>query len=296
MLTRNTQSSFSPAEAPATAWTLQLRPLAETVHYAAVTCWELFANGEYHTSTVTKELALALRSSTEGGYEVELRTSQPELRKPEDLQSLEAMALQLATLYEWLVIEVAATGQFQAIRNYDAVRQTWATLAQALQQATVAEDQITPTLLQFMEQQLQDPANFLSSLRHDYLYQTLVFDRYDQPLSSRRGYRQFASFFDKLPLWFTEEVRVEPQENSAFATLQLRGTIAPEKTDVAAIARLMAQAVGPAAPPAAVPHFHYAATYVLDRQSGLPVTVNLTVYGRLAELYNKQYTLTLNRL
>ena len=69
-----------------------------------------------------------------------------------------------------------------------------------------------------------------------------------------------------------------------------------KKTDVGAIARLMAQAVGPAAPPTAVPHFHYAATYVLDPQSGLPISVDLTVYGRLAELYNKQYTLTLNRL
>lgn len=78
--------------------------------------------------------------------------------------------------------------------------------------------------------------------------------------------------------------------------MQLQGTLAPEKTDVDAIARLMAQAVGPAAPSSEAPRFHYAATHVLDPQTGLPLTVDLTVYGRWADRYNKQYTLTITRV
>jgi hypothetical protein len=58
----------------------------------------------------------------------------------------------------------------------------------------------------------------------------------------------------------------------------------------------MAQALGPADDPAARPHFQYEATYALDPATGLPLSAELTVYARLTDLYNKQYTLTLQRL
>lgn len=288
-----------PSNGPAPKLTLRLPSAAKAVRYEATICWETFANGDYQTSTVTKQVALALQAAANGSYRLDLRTSSPTLRKSGDLQSLEAVAVRLAALYEWLVIEVAPTGHFLALSNHDAVCRTWEVLARSLQESTTADDQITPTLLRFIGQQLQDPATFLDSLRHDYLYQTLVLDRYGQLLGGPNGTdqpRQFASFFDKLPLCFTEEVDVVSPPTDEAISLRLRGTLAPEKTDVAAIARLMAQAVGPAAASAGAPHFHYTATYVLDPHDGLPLSVALTVYGRLTDLYNKQYTLTISRV
>ena len=58
----------------------------------------------------------------------------------------------------------------------------------------------------------------------------------------------------------------------------------------------MTQALGPADDPAAVPHFQYEATYALDLATGLPLNAELTVYARLTDLYNNQYTLTLQLL
>ena len=181
MLYRSAPSSVLPYTALVQASTLRLCAVPETICYEAVIGWETYVNGEYHTSTITKQVALRLQALPEGGFDLDLRTSPPVLAKPEDRQSLESVALQLAALYEWLVIQVAPSGQFLAVSNHDAVCRTWEALARTLQEAAAAGDRITPTLLQFIGQQLQDPSKFLFSLRHDYLYQTLVFDHYDQP-------------------------------------------------------------------------------------------------------------------
>ena len=299
MLHRSLPPPILSLVAPAKPLTLHLCPGIGAVSYHAAACWETYVDGDYHTSTIAKEVTLGLQAAAEGDYLLDLRTGKPALNKPEDQHSLEGIALQLAALYEWVVIRAAPTGHFRAVSNHAAVHRTWDALAQVLREATTAEDQLTPALLQFVGQQVQDPAKFLDSLRHDYLYRALVLDRYDRPLGGpgeATSYRQFASFFDKLPLWFREEAEIVPSQPGGALTLQLRGTLAPEKTDVDAIAHLMAQAVGPAAPSSEAPHFHYAATHVLDPQTGLPLTVDLTVYGRLADRYNKQYTLTITRV
>ena len=150
-------------------------------------------------------------------------------------------------------------------------------------------------------QQLRDPANVLRSLGHDYVYAALVPAWFAQPLGGAAPparTRAFSQFFDELPLYFHEQVAVLPAADGEWLTLEFWGTLDAQQTDVAAIAALMAKATGQLADadPAITPHFHYAATHVLERATGLPERVDLTVYGRLAEHYNKQYTLTLTRV
>ena len=293
-------ASFPPAPLASRPVTLRLQPPPEAVRYEAVVQWENYANGAYHTSTVAKPVTLDVRPVASGGCTLDFRTGPPVLTKAEDedLESLETLALRLAALYAWVVVDAAPTGRFEAVGNHDALCQTWEALAQALRDSTTVEDQITPTLIDFMGRQLEDPANVLRSLEHDYLYRTLVNDFYDQPLGQDRGparRRGFSQFFGALPLWFSEQVTVVPGAAGDALALELRGTLDLQQTDVAAIGRLMADA-SPAADPHEAPHFHYAASYVLDPATGLPVTVNLTVYGRLAEHYNREYTLTLQRI
>ena len=139
----------------------------------------------------------------------------------------------------------------------------------------------------------------LLSLQHDYLYAALVPAWFAQPLGGAAPparTRAFSQFFDKRPLVFAEQVDVRPAASGEPVTVVCRGTLDAARTDVAAIGALMARAVGRPADAPQTPHFHYAATHVLDAATGLPERVDLTVYGRLAEHYNKQYTLTLTRV
>ena len=282
---------------------LVLRPPLEPVHYEAVICWESYAPDNYQTSTLTKQVALSGKVLGEGRVLLDFRTSPPVLTKPKDLESLETLALRLATLYAQVVVQAAPTGAFEALGNHAGLLQTWELLAQSLRASTTAEDRITPTLLDFLDKQLQDPAKVLLSLQHDYLYAALVPAWFAQPLGGAAAparTRAFSQFFDKLPLVFAEQVAEQvagrPGEGTPHRTLVCRGTLDAAQTDVAAIGALMARAVGRPADAPQTPHFHYAATHVLDAATGLPERVDLKVYGRLAGHYNKQYTLTLTRV
>ena len=297
----------SPTHASATADRLNappaiaLRPPREPVRYQAVIWWETFANGDYQTSTISKQVALSGQLLAQGRVELHFHTSPPVIPNAHRLEFLEMMALRLAALYARVVVEAAPTGEFVALRNYADMVQTWETLAQSLRDSTTAEDRLTPTLIDFLSKQLQDPANVLHSLGHDYLYATLVPDFYAKPLggaASPARTRAFSQFFDKLPLYFTEQLEVLPAEGTETLTLVCRGTLDTQQTNVAAITALIAKAMGQAADaePAVVPYFHYEATHVLDRATGLPRQVELKVYGRLTERYNKQYSLTISRL
>ncbi|WP_046244101.1 hypothetical protein [Hymenobacter terrenus] len=250
-------------------------------------------------SDITKRVTLGGRPAGDGSYVLDFGMGPPVLTKPEDLQSMETLALRLSASYEWVSLQAAPTGRLLAVVNHEHLLHTWEILAQSLRETSSPDDQITPTLLDFIGRQLQDPHNVLRSLRHDYLYQTLLGDFYDQRLGTAADAartRGFSQFFDDLPLWFSEQVEVVPIAADEPMTLALKGTLDSQQTDVAAIRELMMQAVGAAADPALAPHFKYEATYVLDPDTGLPFRVELTVYGRLAELYNKEYTLTLQRI
>ena len=288
----------TPPTVPLLAQTLLLCPPLEPVLYQAVCCWETYAGGAYKPSTVTKQVALSGRQLAEGDVELDFRSCTPALTKPTDQESLETLALRLAVLYQQVIVRAAPTGAFLELLNHAALRQTWAQLAQELQEATTADDQLTATLIQFMSQQLQSPVRVLHSLRYDYLYAALVPNLFALPMdcaSPTARTREFAQFFDKQALFFAEQVQVLEPAAEATVTVACRGTVDAQRTDVAAIGRLMAQAVSQPADAVVVPHFHYAATHVLDVATGLPQRVDLTVYGRLAAHYNKQYTLTLTR-
>jgi hypothetical protein len=284
--------------------TLRLQPQAEMAVYDVLIRWEAYASGEYQLSDVRKVVAVQVRRSGEG-YALDFRTSPPQLTKPEDLESLEQMALRLASLYERVVVQAAPTGQFTGLLNHDELLQTWAQLSESYRAASLPDDEVTNTMLGFISRQLQSPSQFLLSLGNDYLYQALLPDLYEQPLGKPGAVRsrRFPNFFDKIPLCFAEQVVVPSQEASQLA-LEITGTLDTHQTNVAAVQAQIAQALSlvpspaePVGPVAEVPapHFGYQATYVLSPATGLPISVDLTVYARAGQLFNKQYTLTLTR-
>jgi len=284
---------------------LRLQPQAEVAVYEALIKWEAYANGDYQLSDIRKEVAVRV-SHNEAGYALDFQTSPPELTKPEDLESLEQLALRLTRLYERVVVQVAPTGRFTALLNHGELLQAWAQLSGSIRAASQPGDEVTGTLLGFMDRQVQSPTQFLRSLEHDYLYQALLPDFYEQPLGQPGAarVRRFSNFFDKLPLCFNEQATVLPGSEAGLLALELTGTLDAQQTDVVAVRAQIAQALrlvaasgepASAGPEVPAPHAGYRAVYVLNQATGLPVSVELTLYARAGQLFNKQYTLTLTR-
>ena len=298
----DTLPSAAPMLAPTWAPTLALRPPAEACAYAAALTWESYVNGAYQHATVHKQLTLRAEPNA-AGYAVEICSLPPVLATPADPEALAQLAGRLAALYARVLVQAAPTGEVVALLNHAEVLETWARLAPALRAATTEDDQVTTTLLAFVDRQLQTPAGFLRSLDHDYLYQALLPALYNQPLgrADHPGRpRRFAHFFDKVALCFSEHVRVEPGEAPEPLTLRLHGTLDAQTTDVAAIERRIAKEFQTSSPagtpvPAVIPppRFQYEATYVVARDTGLPQRVALNVSARAGLLYNKEYTLAL---
>jgi hypothetical protein len=287
--------------APTLPLILTLRPAAAS--YAATLSWESYAYGDYQLSTITKEVAVRVQPGGTG-LAVAFETSPPTLAKPADPEPLAALARRLAALYARVLVQVAPTGEVTALLNHAELLRAGNELLLKMRASIHEDDQLTPAMLSFAERQLQSPAAFLRSLRNDYLYQALVPDYYGQSLGELGGpmrARQFANFFDKTDLWFTEQVAWEPGPTPQQLTLRLTGTLDVQKTDVAGVHKLIANALSLVPPPAGAatvlpaPHFHYAATYVLEQSTGLPFEVALSVYARAGLVYNKEYTLTLTR-
>ncbi|RZK28719.1 MAG: hypothetical protein EOO63_10615 [Hymenobacter sp.] len=283
----------------------QLHLQAQAAAYEVVIEWEAYANGAYQLSTIRKEVTVQVRPS-EVGYAVDFQTSPPQLTKPEDLQSLEQLALRLAPLYKRVVVQATPTGRVVGLLNHGELLQNWSQLSESLRAASLPGDEVTSTVLDFMSRQLQSPASFLLSLGHDYLYHSLLSDFYGQPLhrlAMGRG-RRFSNFFNKLALHFTEQLTVQPGPAAGLLTLVVAGMLNEQLTDMVAVQAQIAQALhldppsaGPQGTPAEVPapHAHYQATHVLSLDTGLPVSVELVVYVRAGQLFNKQYTLTIMR-
>ena len=292
-----------PPLGSAGAATLPLRPLLAATAYEATLSWETYANGTYQLSTIRKEVALRVQSNA-AGYVLDFQiTSPPTLTRAEDLEPLEKIALHLAALYGRVVVQADATGEVTGLLNHEALLQTWDRLSQEMRAATLPDNQVLETMLGFLAQQLQSPAGFLQSLQHDYLYQTLLPNVYNQPLSGAAPrWRQFSNFFDKVSLWFAEQAEALPTEPP---TLRLHGSLDAQRTDVAQVTALISNQLHLAPAPVAMPplpavipapHFQYEAMYTLAPATNLPAHVELTVYARAGELYNKQYTLTLTCL
>lgn len=283
---------------------LHLQPPAAALAYAATLNWETYANGDYQRTTIRKDVSLLVQAN-QAGYVLDFQAKNSEITQQEELEPLQEMALHLAALYARVVVQAAPTGEVRALLNHEELRQVWARLAPEIQAATTADDAITGTILAFVDGQLQAPANVLRSLQLDYLYQTLAPDLYAQPLAGPRAptrERRFAGFFDGVPLCFAEQVVVLPATPAAPLALRLHGPLDAQKTDLAAVksaiaaALQLAPAAGPLPADVPEPHFCYEATYVLDVLTALPLRAELQVYARAGQLYNKEYTLIINRL
>lgn len=103
----------------------------------------------------------------------------------------------------------------------------------------------------------------------------------------------------KTTLWFSERVEVLPGEAPEELTLRLHGALDTQQTDLATVQTVIAKALQEAPTSAGdaipTPHFKYEATYVMEVRTGLPLSVDLRVYARAGQLYNKEYTLTISR-
>jgi hypothetical protein len=282
-----TLASLPVASLPEPAW-------SPPITYTATTRWEEFANEEYQQTLLTKRVQVRRRPLA-AGQAVWLHSTEPQLSHKDAVQPLEQLALRAAALYEHIVVELSPTGQLIRLLNYPALQQAWAALKTTLLVEAAAEDQLTRKMVELLEQQVAKEENVLYSLRHDYMYQALA-----EAISPARpadglGQREFAQFFPHLNLWFTEAAATDTREQAG-VRFALRGALDEAKTDVAAIHELMRAALGLPAVAEPAPHFGYEATYVVEQATGSLGELTLTVYARLAQLYNKQYTLTVQRL
>lgn len=272
--------------------------------YLVTVQWEEYSKGENRQSLLTKHVHISLDELGEK-RRVFLRTSSPRLSRKEGVQPVEQLALRVASLYEHVVVDLAPDGQLQRLVNYPQVRQTWEELKPALLFEAAAEDELTRKLVTLVDEQVAHEDRVLYSLRHDYIYQALL-----QPLEAAGTFglqassaREFPNFFPNANLWFavTKKQTVADERE---LVVSLQGTLDAGKTNVTIIHQHMRAALA-AGDTAATPtaelvetqlHFGYEATYVTERASNLLRELTLTVYARLAEHYNKQYTLTVNRL
>jgi hypothetical protein len=273
----------------------------QAMAYAVTSIWETYVAGDYQQVTTEKEITLLVQPNATG-YVLEVMSSPPTLTKSGGLVALDDLALRLAELYRRLIFQVSPTGELLTLLNHRELLQTWDELGQRILATTPLADKMTVDILLFITNQLFNPANFLLSLRHDYLYQALVplHRRGEQPIA-----RQFANFFDKKDLWFLESMEALPSSNSEQLVRRLSGTLDAHQTDKVAIKELINRELKIAEPTGSavgvvgelpMPRFFYEATAVLAADTGALVDLELSVHARLGQVFNKEYTLLLKRV
>lgn len=268
-------------------------------HYLATSTWENYAAGDYQATTTTKILALRVQPVAQG-LVLTLEAGPPTLRTLTDPPPLAELAQRLAALYARLELLLTPAGEITELLNYTALRQAGEQLLTELQDAAAPSDQLTATLLTFVGRQVASPVALLHSLQFDYLYQALLLTLVGPQLDATR---QFAGFFDKTALWFTELTVAEPSTEAGLLPLRLHGSLDPQRTNLTAVKAHQAKALKlatalPSQPLAVLPapHFCYEAAYSLELATGLPWQIELTVYARAGQLLNKEYHFTLARL
>ena len=285
---------------------LQATPPAG-VRYALTSFWEARHGGRVQRTTLEKEVTLHYAPTGAGRARLTYREAPPVLRKP-DPSAFEKAVLLLASLYQHLELDVSATGQLLALRNHAAVLETWQTVEQELIRRSGGGDDVTQDLRTAMHALLQDPANLLASLSYDYAWGWLLPDFYGQRFESGWRYTRtqcFGRFFAAADLWFAERLELGDAPAEGQATLLLRGTLDTTRTDLAAVAQQMdaereaagAASAAPMAPtdPAAV-SAAYEATYQLDRATGWPVALDVSVRCQAGAAYSKEYFFRLEQL
>jgi hypothetical protein len=277
-------------------------PLA-AVRYEVAATWEEFVRGANQATTVTRQVEVLLRRGAHY-YEVSFTTLAPTIAKRGNLEPLAEVALRLAGLYQQLLLKCSLTGQPLELLNHEDVLRRWQALREDLRSLSPAPDPAIDYLIKFCDQQLQSPASVLQSLQFDYFYQTLLASWVGGagPLATERTFPQF---FPAAGLTFRQQARWQPATTAGLLSCTSTGTLDEQHTDLVALRQQVAAAL--AGEPAAAPAgpraggqpallAGYQATHLVEEASGLPVHIELTVYARLPELYNKQYTLLLTRL
>jgi len=278
------------------------------VRYTSTATWEEFANGYLTETTVTKRIALETLPQN-GCVHVTLRTESVALSGSQDPPPFSQFIQRLAVLYEELVLEVSRSGEPIALLNHPSILDKWQTVKEQLRDEQHEEDAVTEALLEQVDAQVQTPAQVLLSLRHDYMYRTLLHIT-GRPLFPASQVSpqpvEFSQFFEDSSLWFTERMEVIPS-SVPHTTLAFRGALHEQATDMKTVRQHMQAASRPtsskAAPCPAAPDIvptalsgGYEASYELEVATGTPAAAYLSVYCRLADQYNKQYSLTLQRV
>lgn len=282
---------------------LALQAHPQALPYAVTARWEERRLGEVTRTIVQKQLTL---SSI--GYGPNLlttwTTAPPLLRKP-DLLALEEIVLLLAGIYQQLVIETSAAGEFLALANHAEIEAAWAAIEQELVARYGEADALTTALRTAVAAQVRTPALLLGSLRHDYAYHLLVANLYQQRFESGLGYgqrRSFPHFLAGTALHFHERLELGVPAGPGRATVLVSGQLDEQRTDRAAVAQQVAAALalaGPVAAPAPDPAaltFGYRASYDLDVATGWPVAVAATISCQSPAGYAKEYDLTVQQL
>lgn len=295
----------------AVAWPLALT--AEPIRYAVSATWEEGNDGHLTETKVTRQVVLQDMPQSDL-HQVRLLTQQmalPEAYIPQPLP-LQRMALQLSALYSELELVLSPIGEPIALLNYAHIARTWEILEAELRQAYHADDTIAQTLLRQVEQQIQDPGRVLESLHHDYAYRALLhtLGRSAAPASAATAQPvEFSQFFDGQSIWFSEYLRVKPTELPTQVTRTFRGVLDEHRTDLTGLQQRIQDLLHPRPPAQASAtdspslalspgglHCGYEAVHTVSAATGLADKVVLTVYCRFAERYNKQYSLTIQRL
>ncbi len=280
---------------------LELRAHPHPVRYEVTTRWEERRGDEVTRTIVQKQLTIS--SIAHGPHLlVTWAMAPPLLRKP-DLLALEEIALLLAGIYQKLVIETSAAGEFRALANHAEVAVAWAGIEQELVARYGEDEALTSALRTAVAAQVRDPALLLHSLHHDYAYHLLVANLYQQRFESGVGYGQNRSFPHFLPdtaLHFHERLELGPPAAPGRATVLVSGRLDEQRTDRTAVARHAETALAlvgqVAVPDPAALTFGYRAHYDLDVATGWPVAVAATVTCESPAGYAKEYDLTIQQV
>lgn len=273
------------------------------LRYALTSFWEERHSGRVQRTTVEKALTLHYVPMRGEVARLTYLADPPVLRKP-DPSAFEKAILLLASLYQQLELDVSPTGELLALHNHATIRHTWDAVEQELLRRSGGDDEVTQALRESVAALLQDPANFVASLRRDYAFGWLLPNFYGQRFEGGWRYVQprcFARFFAAADLWFDERLELASTPAAGPVTLRLRGQLDPARTDLPAVARQIdaeraaAGADAPATDPAAV-RGEYEATYQLDQATGWPLALDANVRCQAGAEYSKEYFFRLEQL
>jgi hypothetical protein len=276
---------------------LQLAPTC----YEVTTRWEYRMHGEVRRTIIARHFTVSSESFG-SDRRVTLLATPPALRPP-DLTPLDELTVQLAGLYQRLVLRVAPTGQLVALLNHDEILHTWAALEPEIAARFGGDepDELTAMLLAAVTQQVQRPEDVLASLQYDYAYGFLL--QNPQLKAGAGGQQQvFPHFFADTTISFRVQLTPLPDQVTGQVGYRLHGILDEPGADRAAVARQVAAELAPDADPTPPPPapdsltFVYQASYIVDAHTGWPLTIEATASCQGPAGYAKEYDLTIAQL